>query len=376
MRADVKERATIAVTSTSGWGAGTVRNRRLCERLAGSDEWDEFDATVAARPLPGGLGNEDEFRTDYGGGFVGMSFRFFDPETELWSIYWADTRRPGLLDPPVIGIVRRRHRASSRATTRSTAGRSVVRFTWSGVTTPTPRWEQAFSDDDGETWETNWVMDFTRAGGRVVSALEQVGAITPSTATPRRSPRPEPSITLGDAILKWYDIAPAETPVPIAVRALARRMPARRGEGGRRSVSRTASGSSILHRCGEDFYFLIVSHVAKRQRALGDGLGEERRAGRRSSVRGRSEGRTARRSASGSSAPSATSARRGASTSARRATSRRGDVPALLRTRESCDGEHARRRGSSSSSASSAEARGTGRATCAIRSNGASTPTS
>jgi hypothetical protein len=33
------------------------------------------------------------------------------------------------------------------------------------VTTSTPRWEQAFSEDGGETWETNWIMDFTRAGG-------------------------------------------------------------------------------------------------------------------------------------------------------------------------------------------------------------------
>jgi hypothetical protein len=41
----------------------------------------------------------------------------------------------------------------------------LVRFIWSGVTTPTPRWEQAFSEDDGETWETNWIMDFTPAEG-------------------------------------------------------------------------------------------------------------------------------------------------------------------------------------------------------------------
>ena len=37
-----------------------------------------------------------------------------------------------------------------------------MRFTWSGVTTKTPRWEQAFSDDGGETWETNFVTEFTR----------------------------------------------------------------------------------------------------------------------------------------------------------------------------------------------------------------------
>ena len=45
------------------------------------------------------------------------------------------------------------------------AGRPIrVRFTWSGVTTRTPRWEQAFSADGGETWETNWVMEFEPAG--------------------------------------------------------------------------------------------------------------------------------------------------------------------------------------------------------------------
>ena len=39
----------------------------------------------------------------------------------------------------------------------------LVRFVWSGVTTPSPRWEQAFSAGGGATWETNWVMEFTRA---------------------------------------------------------------------------------------------------------------------------------------------------------------------------------------------------------------------
>ncbi|HJQ37589.1 MAG TPA: DUF1579 domain-containing protein, partial [Thermoanaerobaculia bacterium] len=34
-----------------------------------------------------------------------------------------------------------------------------VRFTW----TQEPRWEQAFSTDGGATWETNWIMRFTRA---------------------------------------------------------------------------------------------------------------------------------------------------------------------------------------------------------------------
>jgi len=36
-----------------------------------------------------------------------------------------------------------------------------VRYLWNATTTP--HWEQAFSDDGGRSWETNWTMDFTKA---------------------------------------------------------------------------------------------------------------------------------------------------------------------------------------------------------------------
>ncbi len=142
-------------------GSWDVRSRRLRERLAGSDEWEEFDATARARPILAGNGNEDEFHTAHDGGFVGMSFRFFDPETRRWSIYWADSRRPGLLDPPVLGGFE--GDVGTFEGDDIFEGRPIrVRFVWSGITTSTPRWEQAFTDDGGETWETNWVMAFAR----------------------------------------------------------------------------------------------------------------------------------------------------------------------------------------------------------------------
>ena len=84
-------------------GEWRVRNRRLRAPLTGSEEWEDFEARSTARLLLDGVGNEDEFRTDHAGGFVGMAFRFFDPGTELWTIYWADSRRPGALDPPLVG---------------------------------------------------------------------------------------------------------------------------------------------------------------------------------------------------------------------------------------------------------------------------------
>ena len=70
--------------------------------------------------------------------------------------------------------------------------------------------------------------------------------------------RPAPAITLGDAVLKWYDIAPADAPVPCDLHVLAR--------GSLRAAAESESlrlggdlGFVILHRCGESFYFLIVS---------------------------------------------------------------------------------------------------------------------
>jgi hypothetical protein len=138
------------------------RNRRLKERLAGCTQWEEFDSKSIARSILGGTSNEDVFLTDYDGGYVGMSFRFFDPESKLWSIYWADSRRPGPLDPPVVGAFDGDVGIFEGPDTFE--GRPIlVRYTWSGVTTATPRWEQAFSEDGGETWETNFTCDFRRA---------------------------------------------------------------------------------------------------------------------------------------------------------------------------------------------------------------------
>ena len=160
---DVLQNEATASDFDFWFGSWDVRNRWLRRRLAGSDDWEEFDATVVARPLLDGVSNEDEFRTDHAGGFIGMSFRFFDPERRRWSIYWADSRRPGELDPPVFGTFSGDVGVFEGDDLYK--GRPIlVRFAWSGVKTPTPRWEQSFSDDGGRTWETNWVMDFARAG--------------------------------------------------------------------------------------------------------------------------------------------------------------------------------------------------------------------
>lgn len=144
-------------------GSWKVHNRRLRERLKGSSVWEEFEATTRAQPVLGGVGNEDVYRSEFAGGFTGMSLRLYDKATDQWSIYWADSRR-GVLDPPVVGSFQ--GDAGTFEGPDQFEGRPIrVRFIWSRVSTSTPRWEQAFSEDGGRTWETNWIMEMTRSEG-------------------------------------------------------------------------------------------------------------------------------------------------------------------------------------------------------------------
>ena len=65
-------------------------------------------------------------------------------------------------------------------------------------------------------------------------------------------------IELGSSVLKWYDIAPADDPVPGPIRALARGSLRGAVDSGP-IVLDDDLGFVILHRCGADFYFLLVS---------------------------------------------------------------------------------------------------------------------
>jgi hypothetical protein len=69
---------------------------------------------------------------------------------------------------------------------------------------------------------------------------------------------PGAPIELGDTVLKWYDIAPADEPVPGPIRALARGTLRGAADSGAIDLDDEV-GFVILHRCGESFFFLLVS---------------------------------------------------------------------------------------------------------------------
>lgn len=143
-------------------GLWIVKHRRLVARLAGSNDWEEFEGHCTMAPVLGGLGNvEDNVLHIASGSYRAVALRSFDPTTKRWAIWWLDGRSPHRLDVPVIG----RFEDGIGAFYADDLLNEMpvrLRFLWLNTETATPRWEQAMSADDGRTWETNWTMDFSR----------------------------------------------------------------------------------------------------------------------------------------------------------------------------------------------------------------------
>lgn len=139
-------------------------NRRMLAPLSGKDEWETFKGSCFCQPILGGLGNQEEFVTAHRPGYVGMALRLFDRDEACWRIYWLDNRTLTRVEEPVKG--RFVGSMGIFECEEDYHGRRIhVRYTWSRLDTPNPRWEQAFSIDDGTSREINWTADFHRADG-------------------------------------------------------------------------------------------------------------------------------------------------------------------------------------------------------------------
>lgn len=144
-------------------GSWSVRHRRLKARLAGCADRETFPGTCVNWGVMEGQGNVDDNVLELPSGtYRAVAVRSHDPATGLWSIWWLDGRTT-MIDPPVRGGFE--NGLGTFIGDDVFEGRPIkVRFQWSGIHGPSPRWEQAFSADGGATWEINWEMDFARTG--------------------------------------------------------------------------------------------------------------------------------------------------------------------------------------------------------------------
>ncbi|MGP3964984.1 hypothetical protein ACTWPT_54430 [Nonomuraea sp. 3N208] len=142
-------------------GTWTSKQRRLREVLAGSAEWYEFTGTTECWNVLDGAGNFDEVTfPELGSG--GVTLRLYDRTRDEWSLYWAGSKTGLLSLPPVVGRFGDDGRGVFTADELYDGKQIKVRYLWSQITAVSCRWEQAFSTDQGATWETNWIADFSR----------------------------------------------------------------------------------------------------------------------------------------------------------------------------------------------------------------------
>jgi hypothetical protein len=145
-------------------GAWKTRLSRRLHPLTGSSAWVEYEGTTVVRKVWNGRANLVELEAEGPAGRIeALSLRLYNPETRQWSLNFSNSRG-GTLSPPLIGEFRDGRGEFFAQETLD--GRPIfVRFVISSLSPSSCRFEQAFSDDGGRTWEVNWIATDTRVAG-------------------------------------------------------------------------------------------------------------------------------------------------------------------------------------------------------------------
>jgi hypothetical protein len=143
-------------------GDHKVHHRKLKERFKNCTEWIDIEGSKTTELLLLGIGNIEKhyLSNSEEKPIEAFALRLFNPETKLWSLYWADSIS-GILDPPLLG--------SFEGDIGFFFGKDIfnekeiiVQFQYDRTDADNPVWGQAFSDDNGKTWEWNWFMYFSK----------------------------------------------------------------------------------------------------------------------------------------------------------------------------------------------------------------------
>ena len=142
-------------------GTWKTHLKRLQHPLTGSTAWVEYDGTTVVRKVWNGRANLVELVAEGAAGhFEGLNLRLYNPQSRQWSLHAANSSS-GTLSVPTIGEFK--NGRGEFFDQEPFNGRTIlVRNVWSDITPNSCRFEQAFSDDGGKTWEVNWIAVDTR----------------------------------------------------------------------------------------------------------------------------------------------------------------------------------------------------------------------
>jgi hypothetical protein len=175
--------------------------KRLQHPLTGSMSWIEYDGTSVIRKIWDGRANLVELEVDGPTGHIeGLSLRLYNPQSHQWTLNFANSAG-GTMSVPTSGEFK--NGRGEFYDQEPFNGRAIlVRNVFSDIAANSYRFEQAFSDDGGKTWEVNWVAVDTRVPDHNDATTSPAAA--GATATAAQEPAPPSSADrqqLGDA---WW----------------------------------------------------------------------------------------------------------------------------------------------------------------------------
>jgi hypothetical protein len=155
--------STVDINHDFDFEIGTWKThvKRLLHPLTGSTSWVEMEGVTTVKQVWGGRANLVELAAEGPGGhFEGLSLRLYNPDTQKWSLNFASSG-DGTITPPTIGEFK--NGRGEFYNHESLNGRPIlVRFVIFDITPTSCKFEQAFSADEGKTWEVNWIATDTR----------------------------------------------------------------------------------------------------------------------------------------------------------------------------------------------------------------------
>jgi hypothetical protein len=142
---------------------------RLLHPLTGSSTWVQYDGTSIVRKIWNGRANLVELDVSGPAGHLeGLSLRLYNPQSHQWSLNFSSSGG-GTLSQPTVGEFK--DGRGEFFDQESYDGKVIlVRFVISDITANSCRFEQAFSNDGGKTWEVNWIATDTRIRGEADKA--------------------------------------------------------------------------------------------------------------------------------------------------------------------------------------------------------------
>ncbi len=185
-------------------GEWDVLNRN---RPAEDVRWfDTGAATARVYPVVAGCGLVEHWRGHAFGEFVvGFSVRAFNPQRGQWDLVllWPNTGDPRFGE--LYGGFRHNRGEFFSHNLTAEGDTTITRFTFSDITPNSLRWQDGISQDAGRTWDSSWIMEFSRR-----EPLYQGALLNGPSVTTLRCPGPEYR-TLDFLIGEWAGAVEADS---------------------------------------------------------------------------------------------------------------------------------------------------------------------